>query len=61
MKDKFNEEPESLEKCKDFLEFNLLTHYADPIGYDWESSIYQLGDLIGNLQIIRVIELKKNN
>lgn len=44
---KSNEKPESLEKCKDFLEFNLKTHYADPVGYDYESSLYQMGDLIG--------------
>lgn len=24
-----------------------MTHYADPVGYDWESSLYQMGDLIG--------------
>ena len=41
------DKPESLEECTDFLEFNLMTHYVDPVGYDWESSLYQMGDLIG--------------
>lgn len=40
-------EADPLEECKDFLEFNLKAHYADPVGYDWESSLYQIGDLIG--------------
>ena len=24
-----------------------MTHYADPVAYDWESFMYQIGDLIG--------------
>lgn len=47
MKNRSFGKPEALENCKDFLEFNLMTHYANPKDYDWESSLYQMGDLIG--------------
>ena len=47
LKNRPNLEPETLEKSADFLEYNLLTHYADPVAYDWESFMYQIGDLIG--------------
>lgn len=47
LKNRSSEPPETLEKCADYLEFNLMTHYADPVGYDWESFLYQIGDLIG--------------
>lgn len=47
LKNRVDELPETLEKCTDYLEYNLMTHYRDPVGYDWESFLYQIGDLIG--------------
>nr|WPM94882.1 cytochrome p450 307A2 [Polyphagotarsonemus latus] len=38
---------EPLENCQDFLEFTLRTHYSDPINFNWMTTLYLLGDLLG--------------